>query len=160
MYGISRESEKSHPIWITEILQYRSKAMSHWIPCRILTLNSSFTQAFKLGSRKPLHNWFTTKTVMKLFKINCNKAFYLCIYILNIECTCVALNRACIMLDFAQHRTHLSCTHLSCNHMTYCLFKLVSCAKQENLLWSNALLIHCELMYSSKSISCVLSSIK
>ena len=43
-------------------------------------------------------------------------------------------------LDFAQH-----CALLCYNHATYCLFELVSRAKQENLSWSNVSFILREL---------------
>ena len=60
------------------------------------------------------------------------------------------------MLDFAQHRT-LLCY----NYTTYCLFKLVSCAKQENLSWSNVSFILCELplLVQSRAFCRVLSEI-
>ena len=44
------------------------------------------------------------------------------------------------MLNFAKHHALLCC-----NHATYCSFELVSCAKQENILWSNVSFILSEL---------------
>ena len=61
------------------------------------------------------------------------------------------------MLDFAQDRA-LVCY----NHATYCLFELVLRAKQENLSWSNASFILCELqlLVQSRAFCRVSSEIK
>ena len=60
-------------------------------------------------------------------------------------------------LDFAQHRA-LLCY----NHTTYCLFELVSRAKQENLSWSNVsfILRELQLLVRSHAFCRVLSKIK
>ena len=61
------------------------------------------------------------------------------------------------MLDFAQHRA-LLCY----NHATYCLFELVSRAKQENLSWSNVsfILRELQLLVRSHAFCRVSSEIK
>ena len=58
------------------------------------------------------------------------------------------------MLDFPQHRA-LLCY----NHATYCLFELVSRAKQENLSWLNVSFILRELQLLIRSrVFCRVSS--
>ena len=69
-----------------------------------------------------------------------NKAVYHCKYLLYLVYLCRLEPIKHRALDFAQHRA-LLCY----NHATYCLFELVSRAKQENLLWSNVSFILREL---------------
>ena len=85
-----------------------------------------------------------------------NKAVHHCKYLLPVYlCRLEPIKHWA--LDFAQHRA-LLCY----NHATYCLFELVSRAKQENLSWSNVsfILRELQLLVRSHAFCRVSSEIK
>ena len=87
-----------------------------------------------------------------------NKAMHYCKYLLPGLLVPIRANYVNIVLDFAQHRA-LLCY----NHVNYCFFELVSCAKQENLSWSNEsfiLLTELQLLVRSCAFCRVFSDIK
>ena len=119
----------------------------------------SIRALFKCSSLYP-ESWSTTNLPWKLLW---NKVIQLVIK------PCITVNTCYLVylcqlklikhraLDFAQHRA-LLCY----NYVTYCLFELVSCAKQENLLWSNVsfILHELQLLVRSHAFCWVSSKIK
>ena len=113
---------------------YNSKVTLQSSTHHVLAIDSSFTQAFKLWSRKLLYNRFIINFYEA--KLSCAS-----LQILIIWSTCAGLSQASVTLYLAQHRVLLCCNHAT----YYCLFELVSSAKQENLPWSNVSFILREL---------------